>query len=57
MRVRGIVKRLLPALNLFALVGILLAVLLAGCAGSQEGQYRVATGGRRVGVHACWWGD
>src|SRR3954447_2366489 len=39
MRVRGIVKRLLPTLNLFALVGSsLFAVLLAGCAGSQEEQ-------------------
>src|SRR4051812_34011876 len=38
MRFRGIVKRPLPALNLSALFGILLAVLLAGCGGSQEGQ-------------------
>ena len=39
MRVRGIVKRLLPTLSLFALVGsCLFAVLLAGCGGSQEGQ-------------------
>lgn len=38
MRVRGIVKRRLPALNLVAVVGILLAALLAlaGCGGSQE---------------------
>src|SRR3954469_3311712 len=39
MRVRGIVKRLLPTLNLFVFVGSsLFAVLLAGCAGSQEEQ-------------------
>jgi len=38
MRITGIVKRLLPTLNLFALVGIVLAALLAlaGCGGSQE---------------------